>query len=73
LNGISDKEISNRLQQAFPQWAELINKNQEAFQKFANLVSDGLKERVDREKASQGANISVTYNIQTFMCVFRVF
>lgn len=59
INGISDKEISDRLQETFPQWAELIGRNQETFQKFANLVNDGLKERVDREKASQGANISV--------------
>ncbi|KAI6182768.1 CID domain-containing protein [Aphelenchoides bicaudatus] len=34
LNGISEKEISERLQQTFPQWASLIDSNQETFQRF---------------------------------------
>jgi hypothetical protein len=54
---LSEKEINTRLQHSFPQWAPLIEKE---FNKLVDLFNTSLKERVDREKASQGANISVS-------------
>lgn len=57
LNSISEKEIHTRLQQFFPQWATVIEKD---FNKFVSIFNVSLQERVDREKASQGANISVS-------------
>ncbi|KAI6203243.1 hypothetical protein M3Y94_00533900 [Aphelenchoides besseyi] len=55
---LSERELAAHLRNYFPHWASTFEKDLTSFRKFCDLFNEQLKDRVIRERAADGANIS---------------